>query len=228
MLKRNENKIRMFEAVLEVLNVNRGIWQGTALFALIVSKLGNSIKAIGETRKITGTDSKGKTLDKNLIETELIDGVGSLNASLYMLAKNTGNNVLMEMVNYTDGELQNAREGELIEIAETVTKIAGEHLDRAVEYDYNEAEVTAVIEKTTRFKAAKPTPRASIAERKAANTRLAQLIADAMDLLVDELDRMMTKYKNSNPDFYNAYYNARMIVGYGIRHEKKNGEETKG
>ncbi len=219
MQKRNENKFRMFNAVLEILNGNKTIWQAAALFVQIVNKFTASLTAIGETRKVTESDSKGHTLEKSSLEETLINSIGALTSSLYLLAKNSGNKVLMEKVNYNESELANAREGELVSIAETVAALGRENLAQAADYDFDEAEVKALEDLAARFKAVMPAPRATIAERKAANEKLNRLIAETTELLDDELDRMMLKYKNSHPDFYNTYFNARMIMDYGIRHK---------
>jgi hypothetical protein len=52
------------------------------------------------------------------------------------------------------------------------------------------------------------------------------LFQKADRLLKKRLDKMMVRYQTTDPDFYKSYLNARIIVDYGIRHEKKEeGEE---
>ena len=41
---------------------------------------------------------------------------------------------------------------------------------------------------------------------------LPQLIANVRGIFRNEIDKMMTLYRKANPDFYNGYFAARVIV----------------
>jgi hypothetical protein len=47
---------------------------------------------------------------------------------------------------------------------------------------------------------------------------LAQLIVNVRSIFRNEIDKMMTPYKKSNPDFYNGYFAARAIVNRVASH----------
>ena len=80
-------------------------------------------------------------------------------------------------------------------------------------------EVTALREQTERVEALLPVNRISVAERKAANSRLKILFKQADKLVKNPLDPMMVRYETEDPAFYAAYENARMILDYGTRYE---------
>jgi hypothetical protein len=44
------------------------------------------------------------------------------------------------------------------------------------------------------------------------------LIANVRSIFRNEIDKMMTPYKKSNPDFYNGYFAARVIVNRAASH----------
>ena len=47
-----------------------------------------------------------------------------------------------------------------------------------------------------------------------------QLLKETDKILKEQLDKLMTQFKISNPEFYQHYFNARMIIDLGIRHKK--------
>lgn len=65
-----------------------------------------------------------------------------------------------------------------------------------------------------------PAPRVSVSERKAANTKLKELLKQAPQLMSMQIDRMMVPFEDDKPEFYAAYKNARIVIGYGTRYEK--------
>ena len=47
---------------------------------------------------------------------------------------------------------------------------------------------------------------------------LPKLIANARSIFRNEIDKMMTPYEKSNPDFFNGYFAARVIVNRAATH----------
>jgi hypothetical protein len=45
-----------------------------------------------------------------------------------------------------------------------------------------------------------------------------QLIANVRSIFRNEIDKMMTPYRKSNPDFYNGYFAARVTVNRAATH----------
>jgi len=44
------------------------------------------------------------------------------------------------------------------------------------------------------------------------------LIANACSIFRKEIDKMVTKFRKTNPDFYNGYFAARVIVNRSATH----------
>lgn len=219
MLKRLENKNKMFNAVNEVINRNKPIWQDIAAMVNITDEFSDKLSEIDNLRQQTEGDTTGGTREKEQLEGALVDKNYEISSALFAMSIRNNNAVLKEKVDYTESELQQARDGELVATGETISALARENLEPLGEYGVDEAAVTELEELTAQFKAAVPAPRATIAERKAANEKLKKLFTETQAVLENQLDRLMVRFKNSNPDFYSAYMNARVIVDYGIRHE---------
>lgn len=50
------------------------------------------------------------------------------------------------------------------------------------------------------------------APRKSATRSVAQLITDTRSIFRNQLDKMMTPFKKTNPDFYSGYFASRVII----------------
>ena len=52
------------------------------------------------------------------------------------------------------------------------------------------------------------------------------MIDQTCDLLEDQLDRMMLRFKKSHLEFYTDYINARHTIAHGVRHKSTNEQEA--
>jgi hypothetical protein len=72
----------------------------------------------------------------------------------------------------------------------------------------------------TAYKTSLTARRVSVFVRKNANEKLKELLASALNLVADQIDRMMFLFKKSKPHFYGSYLNTCKVVDNGIRYEK--------
>jgi hypothetical protein len=68
---------------------------------------------------------------------------------------------------------------------------------------------------TTQFHGVKNAPRTAIAGRAGETDAQPVLVANVTSILRNRLDKQMTKFKKSHPEFYAAYRSARVIVDRG-------------
>jgi hypothetical protein len=61
-------------------------------------------------------------------------------------------------------------------------------------------------------------PRQAAVGRKTQTDSLPQLIANERSIFRNEIDKMVTKKKKANPDFYAGYFAARIIVNHAATH----------
>lgn len=87
------------------------------------------------------------------------------------------------------------------------------------DYGVAAADVTALDAARTAFAGMKTSPRETAAGRKAQTESLPQLIANVRGIFRNEIDKMMTRFKKSNADFYNGYFAARVIVNRAATHK---------
>ncbi len=225
MQKKTENKIRMFQAVRQVLTKFIAIWQANLGFKEVADDFDNGLKAIDEIRAQTGTSTNGITNDKDVMHEDMVDSMMEISGPFGTMANRAGNQELKNSVSFTDSYLNSLPENELVQKGKDLAKLALDNKESLVKYNITEERITALDELAVKYERKIPEPRKTVSVRVSANVKLNQLIRNNSQLLKKELDGLADHYRRSNPDFWNAYFTARKVVDYGIRHEKK--EEQK-
>ncbi len=221
MLKRLENKLMMLNIVLSFLKQNRSLWEASPVIVELISNMENLISEIESLRLLTESNLTGITAEKNKQQEELIDKAYELSSVLYAMASLADNKVLKAKVDYTESELQNIRGGDLLATCTAVVAIVKENLTALERFEITEDDASDLENLIASFAENIPAYRVSVTERKAANKKMKELFLKANNLLNEQVDRMIVRYKNTSPNAYAAYTNARSIVHYGIRHESK-------
>ena len=226
MLKRLENKLMMLKAVLNLLKQNNETLSTVPALAELVGKLETLIGEIESIRLLTESDRTGITAEKHLQQEALIDKAYELSSALYAMASGSNNKVLQGKVDYTESDLQNIRGNDLVSTCTSIVALVRENLPGLTTYGVSEEDITGLETLNSNFAQNLPANRVSVTERKAANEKLKGVFLRADALLNEQLDRMMVRFKNTSPDLYAAYNHARVIVHYGIRHEKGETDAT--
>lgn len=63
-------------------------------------------------------------------------------------------------------------------------------------------------------------PRVSVTSRKNATNDISKLFTNCDNTIKNKMDKLVEKFKLSNPDFYKQYHDARIIVDHGLHHLK--------
>ncbi len=216
----------MLKSLLVFLTQNEEVWSANVLLAQVVQELADLINQIEATWQLTSTDQSGVVMEKSAIQEDLIDLTFSLASVLYTMAERTKNLVLQGKVNLSKSDLRRLSDGELAITGKNVLDLLNEYLPSMADYGIVSDDIEAMDTTLNRYKESLPVNRVTITGRKAANQQLAVLFASANDLLKKQLDKMINRYEKQNPEFYTSYKNTRMIVDYGIRHDKDDSSGT--
>lgn len=211
----------MFDTTLGVLNDFKTVWQNNGGFSEVANELTNGVAAIKAMRSQTGTSTNGITDDKEVAYDDLIDSTMELSGPLVSLAKRMNNNELKNKVKFTDSDLKSLTENALVQKAKDLAAEALKYKEGLAKYEVTEQQITDLNDLADKYGAMISGPREVVSVRVSAKISLNQLIRNISALLKDELDGLVGRYRRSNPDFCNAYFTARKVVDYGIRHEKK-------
>lgn len=221
-------KQNMHHAVLLVLNENNDIYSTVPAIIDAVSELDEVVKQIGiAAQQQSRTTLQSATKEKSDAETNLVtESVKTANA-LYALAITENNLTLLPKVTITKSMMYQAQNNEMINIANRIAAEAREYAERLQYYGIDNADIEALEAAIARYKNLVAKPRAVISETKQTTANLVHLFARADTILNDRIDRLMSRFKASAPEFYAVYFNARNIINSSGRKRKQEqaGEE---
>lgn len=226
MEKKTKNKIIMLKATLSLMEQNNGIWQEAVPLANAVGQTSDLLDQIEQIKQTINRNNSGLVAAKEGLKADLISLAFELASTLAAFAEQTENPVLLSKVDYPVSYLQNVRDGELPTICNALHTLIGEKLADLETYGVTAEKANEFLQLISEYEASLPSVRVTVSARMASNEKIKELVKEAMQVTTNQTDRLMVKFKLTNPDFYNAYLNARKIVDYGTRHEKGEDDET--
>lgn len=214
-----ENIYSMLITVYTVCTNFSGVWGAVAAFASNVTKLKNKIDEIELIKEAQETDITGWAMDKKAKKLDIVKKAMVMAGGTKAYGLANANNVLVQEVSYTRSELKNARDTDFITKVRVIFSKAKDNKVALVEYGITDAMITAFDTLIAEYEVMVQDPRTKIAERKSSTQQLDVLMDEAEDI-VEIMDGMVEQFAETNPDFYNSYKAARIIVDVGIRHKK--------
>ena len=167
------------------------------------------------------SSSKGKALDKQNAQGDVIDTLLKIAGVLYVLGKNQKNENLKALSSVTVSGLKKMRDNDILLKAKNIlqnaksNQAALKNLDTDIDADV--AELDAGI---TNYENAMNTKEVKTTESHASREALNTAFIKADDILNEELDNLMEVIRKKIPDLYNQYKSARNIKDLGIRKSK--------
>ena len=221
MEKKVENKLIMLKAVLSLLNQNQSIWQEVAPLSNTIQTLSSKVAEIEDIRQITSVSQTGMITAKQNLQSGLIEQTFALASILTAYAAQTNDPVLQAKVDFPISELRSLRDSELAPTCRNVLNLGLAREAALGPYGVTANQLNNLTAAITTYEQQLPTHRVSVAERKAANEKLKDVMAETMVLVTEQLDRLVIAFKATRPDVYAAYLNARKVVDYWTRYGKE-------
>lgn len=216
----------MFLAVLGIMQKYNAQWVSLTAFAALVTQLGALVKSIQDASGVQGTPQTGIAGGKSRKQIEMAELTVSAVGDLHTVA-----------VTAQDDELAAKTDVELTTLLRMDDALVGPYcrtlydlcLARAADIDLlgttaeDLAELDAAI---TVYLPLATAPRQAIVAGKGVTGDIGLDTASAMTLLKKQIDKAMRKFKRKNPEFFNAYTSARLIVDLGGGHAEDDAEEN--
>jgi hypothetical protein len=212
MTQDQDNIITSFQTTIAFLDDNNPLWSATTAFADAVTRAKAGMQAIDDSADKQQTPITGVTVDKAQTRSDLEDKILEIADQLAAFAAKNGNHDLAAQVQVTKSSLDQMPDTDLEQTAERVSNLATTNINGLKDYDVVAADITALDTARTAFAGIKTSPREKTTQRKAQTQSLAQLIANVRSIFRNEIDKMVTKFRKTNTDFYNGYFAARVIV----------------
>lgn len=210
-----EDRTTMFSTVAVYMDKNNTLWTPTKAVVATVADLKAGIALIKRKAEKQTAPTAGKTDDKAAVREELQDTVLVIGHQVSALAAVTKDAVLAAVVGFTRSDVVVLSGNDLDKLAKRVSAAALANLAALADYGILQEDVTALDALIEEFDGAKVGPRNAIVERAAETATLPDAISGTTDILRDRLDKLMTKFRKPNPEFYAGYQSARVVVNRG-------------
>lgn len=141
-----------------------------------------------------------------------------VSGQLYSIGHRTNNKELMAATDFEESDFK-VKDADIPKIATSIVKLARANMEALAGLKVTKADVDLIENLAADFAAKDSEPRAVVSDRKSAGQSLIEMYHDADAVLNERLDKMMKRFRRTNPEFYRTFKNAKMIIDYGIRHE---------
>lgn len=189
--------------------------EGDLFNALQLLKAGQA--TINQNRQIQEADSSGLTKNKRDLRSELIRLILLFAAGLKANATSTKNPELKTKADYKAYELQKSADSVLADIGMLLNEMALPLRYDLAKYAIGEAEFQQMERLLAEFRLAIPKRRVAINISKVSTGNIDGVFKAQDKLLREQVDALMEPFQFSQPDFFNAYRNARSVVDYSGR-----------
>jgi hypothetical protein len=221
MTSRQNAKLNMYQTVLDICSDNQIVYASVIAFVNGVAELRTTVDVIRTTEEQQeNTCVPGVTQEKQDVVNRLIERTMQIANAIYAYAFSTGKIELQNQSRLTKSRLHHMEGNVLLSTAKIVSKNEQDHAVELVAYGVTAILAEELDDLIIEFENAITKPRDTTVERKVYTDNLPKLFAAANTILYDKLDKLITLFQTSDPDFYDAYKTARNFIYTGIRHRK--------
>ena len=221
MNKRQINKSRMFETVDSVLDKNSSLFASIAELVSAHRRFKEGKILILQYRQVQEAETSGLTTSKEIVKADFINSILKFSAALRAYATSTKNEDLKAKAHYVSSELKKVADPILFDIGTLLFGLADPIKTELTKYSVGEEEIAELEALLPAFKLAYPQQRVATTESKMSTGNIDKVFKSTMKLLKEVIDELMLPFQFSQPDFYNTYKNARLIVNYSGRGKGK-------
>lgn len=209
------NRFAMVETTVAHLHKNKTLWENVPAFVTAVTDVDHVMGAIKIESGKQQAPTTGATATKTQARDALEDNVLEIADQLSALAASQHNPELAAQVEITRSSLDRLSDDELEVFAKRVIGLTTKYLGPLGEYLVGQAEIDELTGLTTTFVTLKTAPRSSVVERSSSTAALPELLAKASLILRGRIDKLVSRLRNTQPEFVAQYRAARVIVDRG-------------
>lgn len=209
------NRKHMVEATLSFLDQNAATWQSVAKIGEVKNKLGEVNLAIdgAATNQQQAQVNVGKI--KNELKRTIAEKADIINDMVEVFALMTGDQKLAQQMADSASDLFKLKNDDMMRRVKQIIEAATKNQQPlTAEYGLTTEQIADLQADYDRFMELSGQPREYQIMSGMATLSLEELLAEANNLLSNQLDNLMKIFKRRDPNFYNGYLKARMVVDY--------------
>jgi hypothetical protein len=221
MNKVNENKMSMFYALLQVLEKHVAVWTGLVPFKNAHDEFKNNVGSLEQATQTQESSLTGVALDKRYKKEAMVKKTLEISQVLFAYAEDQGDVVLRAKVDYSRSDYMKVRDAVVAQTCQNIHDLANPLIASLAAYGLVAGDLSTQQAEIDAYTATVGSPRAALIVRKGATAEINALVKDSMKILNNRMDKLMPEYETSNADFFQEYFDARMIVDSGSSEKKK-------
>jgi hypothetical protein len=218
----------MYQTVLDTCRQNETVYAGVPAFVGAVGKLDGNVAVIRQVaQQQSGSVSQGATAEKYQASDRMIETCVKVANVLYAYGFTVNDQPLLSKVAHINKSLlYSGHANDTFTIAKNVSAEAAAHVGELKDYGIDEAELKAFEADIATFEGLLVKPHLTVEEHKLYTDNLKKAFVDADSTLYDQLDKLITLFKASAPDFYALYKTARNVVSVGKAGHREKAEKA--
>jgi hypothetical protein len=209
MIKREENKLRMYRSLIETLKNYQGVVASNQIFNEDYKQLSSIIQDIEN--KDQEYQAIGLAKDKNQLESELIQSLMEVTSLMSIYARRKKDQQLTQTLDLSKSDYERLRDAELSTKAQEITKLLKNKVGELEAFGISAEQITEVEQLTSKFTEMIGNTSADEASKSAARSQLTELFKSADDV-VHNLDDFVQGHESKQPDLYKDYAKSKVIV----------------
>lgn len=213
---RQKPHVKMLITTRDLLDKFKSLWQGIVAFATARDDFGTAITNIQDEELAQSDTTTGGTADKHTAREIMCSAAAIVAGAVADYAETQGDHELFAKVDFSLADLLHQAEQDCATHCQGILDAATESLAAmSAGKTLAQTDLDNLDEKIGDFNTALTRPRQIRTKISGATGQLPGLISAADRILERRLDRLMERFRESNPDFYAAYRVARVIVDAG-------------
>jgi hypothetical protein len=216
-------KLNKYQAILQLLNNNQGLWQSLPALQKAVEDFGNLISQsqVPLPRGNKGKPRKTKNNDNELLQLKaekkkvLSRRATVVAGAVFVYAQDKNDEGLKAVMKHTQFNLLNFNDRKSLNTCKQIYDASQKVLSGLGNYGIGEAEMSALKAALDEYEtvATKRKLKAPVEEKpaKIGVGAVNKLFSEMDDLLQNRIDKLMVRYADSHADFYDTYERARTL-----------------
>lgn len=207
-----EAKMNMYDAVLAHCNANPLIVNSVPAFQTAVTTFRDIFEDLTDATQAEIQIISGITVDKAEQRKTLVQLAFDMAGQIFAFASATDNHILKGQVSYVFSDLNRLKDELLAPACQNILAAANANAVALVPYGVTAAKITELDDAISDYAAAVPGPRNAVSQRAAITNTIKDLFKSGDEMLKEQLDKLVIQFKTTEPEFYNAYKNNRVLL----------------
>ncbi len=220
MRKDLEDRFTMFYAVQTAVDTHSGAWSGLVPYANAVLAFKEKIVQIEAEVEVQGKGLDGYAQDKAGKKEKMVRKALAVANQVFAYAEDKGDAVLKAKMDVSYSDLTAPRDAVIAQKCQGIHDEANAVIADIADYGIVAADLTELQALIDAYEGVISAPRVAITVRKGATEAIEALIKDGTTILTNRMDKLMSEFKDSKPDFYQEYFDARIVVNTGAKKEE--------